>query len=167
MTIIIGLIVLFILFLIFWKPIMAYFTAHYVRKEISTHSKLYKVGLSIVLIPLALIALGLLLGGTDGAVVLVAIVLPFIIPALASGFLVTRIVRGILTKNDKNPSNDTFSTSPSSRPSSSGSPSSTSSYSDVIYVEPSEIEKDPNGSIKDLMWRANNPQPKDYPAVRR
>lgn len=130
--------------------------------RIRDRQKFVKAGIIISCIPLALIALMLILGGADIAVVLVAVVAPFIIPAIFSGGFVGYIIGGRVLRDD----NGTYYyTGPTDEP--RRCHKSNRRNPDVIDTTFRYVEEDPYGRVKEMLWRANNPQPKDLPEVRR
>lgn len=163
MIILAFLIVAFIFAAIFWKPIVGYFAYQFAKKEIKTYPRIYKAGIGLAVIPLALLVLMLLLGGTDGAVVMMCLVLPFALPAIGSGFLISFIVRKLVTKEPNDGSTSSQFTSYTSH----NSPSNDRTSDVVCDTTYKEVAEDPNGNLKDLIWKANNPQPKNLPNIRR
>jgi len=129
--------------------------------RIRDRQKFVKAGIIISCIPLALIALMLILGGADIAVVSVAVVAPFIIPAVFSGGFVGYIIGGRVLRDD----NGTYYyTGPTDEP--RRCCKSDRRNPDVIDTTFRYVEEDPYGRAKEMLWRANNLQPKDYPSVR-
>lgn len=129
--------------------------------------KFIKAGMLIASIPLALISLILLLGGTDFAIVLVTIIVPFIVPALLSGAGVGYFIGGRVLGPTPIGYTEASQEYYHNRRESRSRRYRSNRKSDVFDTTWRYVEEDPYGSMKSMMWRANHPQPKDLPEIRK
>lgn len=129
--------------------------------SIYRRKKYIKRGILITLIPLLLLAGMLIFGGADFTIVMCCIVLPFSIPAIASGGFLGYLIGGAILK--KKSEKSSYSRLACQYANDSYSYCSPGSLYDNTYKS---LEEDPYGSMKDMIWKANNPQHRDLPEVR-
>lgn len=131
------------------------------KSSIRSRKKFIKAGAIIACIPLFIIAVLLVLGGVDTAIVGLTIIVPFIIPAILSGAGVGYLIGGIAQKGRKK-------VEPYVAPDYSSTSDDYDYYNDPNIIDSTckYVEEDPYGRVKDIFWRASNPQPKDLPIMR-
>ena len=129
--------------------------------------KFIKAGIILAFVPIGVLSIILLLGGTDFVIVLFTIIFPFAIPAILSGaglgYFIGGKVLGPTPIGYQEASQEYYHNRRQSRSRRYRS----TRKSDVVDADWRYVEEDPYGRMKEMLWRANHPQPKDLPSIRK